>query len=340
MSPVNEPPPSGDSIKPTRRHLRIEQLLLAGSVLLAAIYVTSVLLNRMWIFDLLTHFRVQLAIVMSPLAIGLLLKRRTIWRWSFALFAASAVWSCVEVMIPAQQPQRGGTILRVMSANLLTANSRYEDFERLVTEVNPDMLALIEYTKSWDANLTRTRANYPYSIVLPRAHGFGIAIYSKLPLLNVESEPLLKFFDCPTIFCDVQVDGQRLSVIAIHTISPLTALRFSGRNTQFDGLLQKIKDDPRPRVVIGDFNATTWSSYVQDLLREAPLRDSRQGLGFLPTWPQFFWPMLIPIDHAFVSPQIHVHRRSVECDIGSDHFPIVIDFSISPNNGGQDAVRE
>ncbi len=329
MTPASDSPTSPALTRQPRRNA-LRKGLTVVSLCVAIIYICSVVFNRLWLFELMTHYRVQLATVMVPLAIALLATRRSIWGWSFSAFAASAVVSCIALGVPVSQPAAGKTLLRIMSANVYTANSRYTDFLNLVGEVNPDILAIVEYTKHWDKELTSLHNEYLHRVTLPRKHGFGIALFSKQPLRNVEAVWLLKYFDGPTIFCDVDVDGSPLSVIALHTISPLSIQRFTARNTQFEALARRIKDDQRPRVVLGDFNATTWSPYLTDLLRAGELRDSRQGIGLLPTWPQFFWPMLISIDHAFVSQEICVHRRWVERDIGSDHFPIVVDISISP----------
>ena len=331
MTPLlDAKPEGGPAVRLPKTRSALHQATLAASVCVAVVYISSVAFNRIWCFELMSHFRVQWAALMIPLAVALLATRRRYWGWAFALLTASAIWSSVASGIPVSQPRSGTTRLRIMSANVLTANPHSADFERLVETVNPDILAIMEYTQDWDSKLTNIQAKFPYAVTRPRTSGFGIALYSKRPLHNVEATSLLKYFDGPTIFCDVDIDGQSLSIVAIHTISPISSLRFEARNEQLRILARRIGDDPRPRIVVGDFNATTWSPYLQDFLRTGQLRDSRQGFGLQPTWPQFFWPMFIPIDQAFVSQHIHVHRRWVEGDIGSDHYPIVVEISIEP----------
>lgn len=39
--------------------------------------------------------------------------------------------------------------------------------------------------------------------------------------------------------------------------------------------------------------------------------------------------MSIPIDHCLHSPDITVINRRVGSDVGSDHYPLIIDFSIN-----------
>ena len=57
-----------------------------ASLAVAAIYLASVFLGRFWPFELLTHFRLQIAVVMLALAVVLLLSRRGLWKWPFGFF--------------------------------------------------------------------------------------------------------------------------------------------------------------------------------------------------------------------------------------------------------------
>jgi endonuclease/exonuclease/phosphatase (EEP) superfamily protein YafD len=53
-----------------------------------------------------------------------------------------------------------------------------------------------------------------------------------------------------------------------------------------------------------------------------------KGFGHQPSWPtgQFF--LRIPLDHVLHAPEIMIHNRMVLQDVGSDHFPVIIDFSL------------
>ncbi len=299
------------------------------SVAVAAIYLASVVLGRFWPFELLTHFRLQIAVVMLALAVVLLLSRRGLWKWAFGCFTVPVIWSVIAIQLPMDQPPTGNERLRVMSANILNSNLRASDFEHLVAELDPDVLVILEYTFRWDQQLTSVKAQFPYSVISPRNYGFGIAIFSKRPLRNVEEILLDDSVDVPTLFCEIEVSGQKVGLAAVHTLSPITRSRFASRNKQLHNLARRVATDNRPQIVAGDFNSTTWSPYVADFLRDSRLHDSRAGFGLQTSWPQFNWLMLIPIDHAFVSREFHIHRRWVERDIGSDHYPIVLDISLT-----------
>lgn len=322
--------------RPTSIFLR---LVIALSMVLSGVFFGGILFGWWWLFELTTHFRLQLAVVMAPTAAILLLFRRSIWSWAFALFTCAAVWSVAEIAFSPSQPAGGHERLRILTANVLLTNSQLDPFLQLVERVNPDVLVIVEYTPAWDKQREKWSPEFPHSERHPRKHGFGIAVFSKKPLLNVSAESLLSNVDAPQISFDVvldrtsvNLDRKSVNITAVHAVSPLSQFRFFARNDQLAALALKLKERSHTKVVVGDFNSTTWSPYLRQFLRETGLRDSRQGTGLWPTWPQFCWPLMIPIDHAFVSDDVHVHRRWVESDIGSDHFPIVVDISLSPNS--------
>jgi endonuclease/exonuclease/phosphatase (EEP) superfamily protein YafD len=67
-------------------------------------------------------------------------------------------------------------------------------------------------------------------------------------------------------------------------------------------------------------------------MRMSRLRDSREGFGIQPTWLSNKPLFMVPIDHVLVSEGINIHKRFTGPDIGSDHRPVIVDFS--PENSG------
>ena len=86
---------------------------------------------------------------------------------------------------------------------------------------------------------------------------------------------------------------------------------------------------PEPVLVLGDLNASPWSSHFRRFLRDSGLRDSAQGRGVQPTWPAGMPWLWIPIDHCLHSPQLQVVARHVGPNLGSDHYPVVVDFVVN-----------
>ena len=58
------------------------------------------------------------------------------------------------------------------------------------------------------------------------------------------------------------------------------------------------------------------------------LRDSSRGMGLQPTWPADIPLLWIPIDHCLYSDGIEIRGRRTGPDVGSDHFPLIVDFEL------------
>jgi len=65
-----------------------------------------------------------------------------------------------------------------------------------------------------------------------------------------------------------------------------------------------------------------------DFLQSSGLRNSAEGRGLSGTWPSFFPPLLIPIDHFLHTDEVIVNRREVVKASGSDHLPLLVEFGL------------
>src|SRR5262249_38286126 len=75
-----------------------------------------------------------------------------------------------------------------------------------------------------------------------------------------------------------------------------------------------------------DLNTTAGSPHFAEFLRVSGLRDSRFGFGPQPSWPTWS-PLRLTIDHAFLSADLAVAGRRPGPDIGSDHYPLILDLA-------------
>ncbi|MEL6340871.1 MAG: endonuclease/exonuclease/phosphatase family protein [Myxococcota bacterium] len=115
-----------------------------------------------------------------------------------------------------------------------------------------------------------------------------------------------------------------LLLIATHPIPPIGPDETLARNAQLVELGKKAAESERPVLLVGDLNTTPFSPSFSDLLRHGGFRDSARGHGYAPTWPTFFLPLSIPIDHALHSSNVEIVDRRVGPNIGSDHYPLVV----------------
>ena len=95
-----------------------------------------------------------------------------------------------------------------------------------------------------------------------------------------------------------------------------------------------IRRQDGPTMLMGDLNTTPWAPTFRDFLDSSGMRDSRGGFGLQVTWPTYLPPLLIPIDHALVSPDISVRHFEVGPSVGSDHYPLLLDFTLGTVQDG------
>lgn len=303
-------------------------VILVIAVLALGLFLYSLLGRYFFFAELIGNFRCQMLFMLVPVALLALATRQ---RWLAAGLSIAIAWCMIGVvwiLLPASQPPPGTNRLKVMSFNVLAGNSEYESVNTLIRETDPDVITFLEYADNWHAALDGLSEQYPYYIRHPRWHGFGIAMYSKFPLSDSEMLQLTKDrTDIPFLVANVNFGGQTLRLAALHVLSPTNRYRMELRNRQFSEVADYLSRSEVPTVVMGDFNCTPWSPFLSDFLGQTGYRDSRQGFGYQASWHSRYWLLRIPIDHAFVSDEIHIHDRYVGRFAGSDHFPIVFELS-------------
>jgi len=212
--------------------------------------------------------------------------------------------------------------------NVNTVNRQHQRAIDLARRLQPDILIAIETGQAWVERLRELQDAYPFMDAAAREDGFGMTLLSRLP---VEHHEVIRVGQArlPCQVVRVPLGGRTLTVIGVHPFAPVRPAAAAGRNEQFGELARVINRTPPPVLVTGDFNCTPWSPYFQELLRSTKLRDSRHGFGIQPSWPVECLPLRIPIDHCLVSDGIAVHSRRIADDVASDHFPVLVECSLT-----------
>lgn len=307
---------------------------LLGWLLLCA-YLFSFLGRYSFWAELLGNFQVQFLCLLFAYCWVARFFQFHFQKW---LLCAATVCcaACVGfIFLPADQPPAGTQTVQVMSFNLYAAAEDFEQVQKAIDDASPDILVAIEYDGQWHRGLQSLQEIYPHTLLVPRWHGFGAAIFSRFPLEDPQVYQLIPDeTDAPLPVANVLLGDQKIHLIAVHVLSPTNPMRMELRNRQFDEMVEIVNQAEHPTLVIGDFNAVPGSPYVQEFLRNTNLRDSRQGFGVQASWHRVYWPLRIPIDNAFVSSRIHVHRRWVGSGTDSDHFPIHLEISVADSHEG------
>lgn len=293
-----------------------------------------------WFFwaELICNFRLQLIG-----ALMLLVPFQAIWR-QWRLLSVNVVLIMVGGMViwSTCVPDWSNTFVlfkgsnqRIMSFNVLGTNPNADEVVSMVQRQSPDVLVVLEYSGNWHKGLQPLYDDYPHRILLPRWHGFGIALFSRHPIQDSETIQLARDdTDAPMLVATIAPpDGPPYRVVGVHLLAPMSPERMKIRNREIREIrdcVQRYEATGIPAMVVGDFNCVPWSAHLQDMLRATGLRDSRYGHGYQGTWPSRYPLLRIPIDNCFVSRGIEVtNRRVLTESAGSDHLPIVVDFDVT-----------
>ncbi|MDF7798099.1 endonuclease/exonuclease/phosphatase family protein [Pontiellaceae bacterium B1224] len=278
-----------------------------------------------WMLELFSHFRVQY------LQIALLLAGICLWvrrnKCASALAAVAALNYIFILPLYLGKPSAPNTKpVRAMLMNINAQNGNTAQVIYAITNASPDLIVLEEVTPHWAFELSQLATNYPHHIMEPQEGCFGIMLLSRYPLAHGEIVEIGNA-GVPSIITEVHFPEGAVSVIATHPLPPITASYARERNGQLEALSAVVKQQKYPVLLIGDLNVTTWSPYFQTLVKESGLKDSMKGFGFQPSWAANFF-LKIPIDHMLHASEINIHNRQIGPDIGSDHFPVIVDFTL------------
>jgi len=308
----------------------LDRCLAAGALGVCAATGLALLARTSWLLELLAHFRLQYLVSLAALA-ALYVARR---RWYTA--AALLPFAIVNGMAVAPYWPRGvasepflGPGIELMSANLYARNDDYGRFLELVRQVSPDLIVLLEVDSGWARALGGLAEDYPQRVLVPREGPYGIAVLSRLSLLEHRTIDLAGI---PALEAQIALpDGSALHLIGVHLRSPTTSGRSAQRNAQLAALRPLVAAQAGPLIVAGDFNATPYSPIMSDWLEQTGLHDPRRGRGFRMTWPAFMPILGVPIDHCLLSEHFVVAEQYQGPAFGSDHYPVITRIGLRGN---------
>jgi len=282
---------------------------------------------------LLEHFRLQLLVGCTAVALGAALLRQGGW------FDVAALCALLDLLLitpglsgRAPAGPRDGVKVRLLLANVHTANRDHAAVARMIEELSPDIVALVEPDDTWFEALRPALASYPARREVTNTGNFGIALYARGEM-KISVEHLGS--SLPTLVAQVTLaapsQAAPLSIVLTHPIPPMSRETAASHARQLEAIAARLTSLPEPRILAGDLNATPWSRPFARLQRATGLHDSRAGFGLHASFPSEGGVMSllrIPIDHVLLSPSIGVLERRLERPIGSDHLPVLVDLLV------------
>lgn len=222
--------------------------------------------------------------------------------------------------------------IRLLIYNVYQYNENYEKLCKLVNEIDSDMVLLVETNEKWkDKSLEGFGEKYPHKILEDRENTYGMLIFSKFPLHNVQVRHLINE-EVPSIALEVESGwGERIKFYAIHPEPPVPGEnpRSTDRDAEILIVGKEAEKEELPVIVAGDLNDVAWS-YTSILFQKiSGLQDPRRGRGFFSSFHAKYPLLRWPLDHIFCSGHFRVHSMKSLKGIGSDHFPILIELELT-----------
>lgn len=278
-----------------------------------------------WLAFMADVFQFHIGLGAMTLAILALLARRARTGLLLAPLAGWALAPAALSLVPRDAPVLQGPTLSIMSVNLQKRNYRTRPLISQIRETAPDVLLLQEYTPAWRMALEKALAmEYPYRTGVARVDSYGVAIYSRLPLLEEQFFALPRARDdYPQLRATIELNGAPLVLYNVHLRSPGSIGSVLTQRAQVADLLALLAEESRPCVVAGDLNATGQTAFLREL-GKLGWRDAHElaGRGRGATWPMRWggrWLPGIRLDHILLGPGLAASASWTGAATGSDH---------------------
>lgn len=310
-----------------RLKLGIVGLLSAAGAVAVGASIAGFGGRYLWVLDLASHFRVQYLVTLLIVAAAMFALRS--YRVA-SVFTAVALLNLVLVLqlyvgpLPEAGPR--GRSLRAMLINVHTINTDHEAVLAAVKRHDPDFVVVEEVNQRWSGALRELEDQYQFVVNEPREDNFGIALLSKHPAFEAN---VLSVGDLglPSVLAKFDLKGHRFFILGTHAVPPVSSEGARMRDQHLAALPRITAGLNAPVLLLGDLNASPWSYHFKRLLQDSGLRDASRGRGIQATWPTHMFPLLIPIDHCLHSPEIAIVDKTTGAQIGSDHYPVIVDFA-------------
>lgn len=289
-----------------------------------------------WRIELFSHFRMQYAILLSMCTLLFVLAGDL----NGSIFSAVCLIINLSMLAPFYRRRKckakSQTTYRLIFANILGTNTSYKKIQKAIENARADLVLLVEVRPNHIVALQDTINGYAQHFTYPSEDNFGVALLTNIPVETVE----IQDFDgtcTPTLIARLILESHELTLIGMHPYPPKSKEQARRRDHQFATIAPYAAALNGEVLLAGDLNATSWSHSFQELIRTSGLLDSQKGFGLQPSWPASFLPLGIPIDHALHTPGLCVIKRRLGSPTGSDHRPIILDFSFKSETGWLEA---
>lgn len=281
--------------------------------------------------DAFSHFRLHFAALLFLCGIALFALGYRLHSLAAVLLSAGCVaataphfFSLEAAPAPTDQP-----VYKLLQLNAYYGNDDPKAVLSLIARQHPDIVTLEEVSNQWRAELDLIKTAYPYRLDCGEAQ-FNTVILSRRSM-NEGRNPYCSP-NGRVALAQIDLNGRLIDVMALHLPWPWPFDQWETVQ-QHAPLLEMLGGTA---IATGDFNAVPWSATVR---RVAALGGFTRIERFGPTWighhglPESLKFFGLPIDQVMTKGRIVVHSAQTLGRVGSDHLPVLVEFSITPGEG-------
>lgn len=301
----------------------LTRLALSAPLGVALIALSGI--GHRWL-DLLAQFTAPTLVATAALTALLALTRLKL----AALHGLAACIALFMAVLPQWFPggpaaEAGAPVVRLYSANLWARNRDVEAITASIRDADADIVVLIELGDGPAGRLDEVLAGYPHRVATPRIERpSGPArsvIASRYPLVAIEDRP----DGLHAVGASVRTPAGPVHVLGVHLTRPWPFQEQWGQIEQTLAIGAIRTDLTGPTIVAGDFNSVSSARVGRLLQAETGLRPAP---GFPGTWPSALpAAAAVTIDQVYASPDLALARRRLGRPNGSDHRPVVVEFT-------------
>ncbi len=289
-----------------------------GLIIVALLMFTLPLSKLILAVDMATHFAAHYMVAGGALLIGFFMPR-----WNVTVATVLTIvgvfligYLAVNKSDVVEKPAIADTTrVKLMTFNTWMRNRNWQALTKEIERSNPDIVTLMEFSRSKEPLLGALKAKYPYQLKCLNVSSCNLVILSKFPF--TDSIVRVRWHGPPYVRVTFGKELNNLNLFAVHTIRPPY---YRAQFRQIGALANAVNEHKELKIVMGDFNSTPFSRTLNTFAKRTKLK----RLSDIPTWPATFAGLpQVAIDHIFVSPGIKVLAPSrLGNNAGSDHFPV------------------
>lgn len=219
--------------------------------------------------------------------------------------------------------------IRLLTVNVLEHNRNSLKLLELIREHRPDIIVAVETDEWWEEQFRDVEDDLPHVIRQPQNNLYGMMVYSKWPLHEVEITELVQQ-GIPSIHFTLQLPTREIRLHCVHPAppSPTENEKSKPRDTELMMVAKMARRESNPVIVTGDLNDVAWSKSTREFLQASQLLDPRMGRGIYNTFHAQVPFMRWPLDHVFHSRHFMLVELTRLPPFGSDHFALLTELAL------------